>query len=209
MRHLLWPVGVVVAFGLGLAAASLYPDPQSTTPASEDWERWSAASGCRSARSRRGCASSEARAAAGQRSATWDRPPRRSRRGPSADPRPPAASTDRRAGPERATGRHSAGGSPGRPRLAGPRWCGPRPSPRRPWTARWTASTGTSTRARGRRDRRGGARGESWRREPEGHGRGGHRGPRPRAGGGHQQRGAARGRPGLLGQRKTRGRSPS
>ena len=36
MRHFLWPLGVVVAFGLGLAAASLYPDRHSTAPPAED-----------------------------------------------------------------------------------------------------------------------------------------------------------------------------
>ena len=36
MRHLFWPLGVVVAFGLGLAAASLYPDVHATAPAAED-----------------------------------------------------------------------------------------------------------------------------------------------------------------------------
>ena len=36
MRHLFWPLGVVVAFGLGLAAASFYPDVHSTAPAAED-----------------------------------------------------------------------------------------------------------------------------------------------------------------------------
>jgi len=36
MRHFLWPLGVVVAFGLGLAAASLYPDRHSTAPSAED-----------------------------------------------------------------------------------------------------------------------------------------------------------------------------
>ena len=36
MRHFLWPLGVVVAFGLGLAAASLYPDVHATAPAAED-----------------------------------------------------------------------------------------------------------------------------------------------------------------------------
>ena len=36
MRHLFWPLGVVVAFGLGLAAASFYPDVQSTAPPAED-----------------------------------------------------------------------------------------------------------------------------------------------------------------------------
>ena len=36
MRHFLWPLGLVVAFGLGLAAASLYPDVPATAPAAED-----------------------------------------------------------------------------------------------------------------------------------------------------------------------------
>jgi HEAT repeats len=36
MRQFLWPLGVVVAFGLGLAAASFYPDVNSTAPAAED-----------------------------------------------------------------------------------------------------------------------------------------------------------------------------
>ena len=36
MRQFLWPLGVVVAFGLGLAAASFYPDVHSTAPAAED-----------------------------------------------------------------------------------------------------------------------------------------------------------------------------
>lgn len=36
MRHFLWPLGVVVAFGLGLSAASLYPDRHSTAPPAED-----------------------------------------------------------------------------------------------------------------------------------------------------------------------------
>jgi hypothetical protein len=36
MRHFLWPLGVAVAFGLGLAAASLYPDVHATAPAAED-----------------------------------------------------------------------------------------------------------------------------------------------------------------------------
>jgi HEAT repeats len=36
MRHFLWPLGVAVAFGLGLAAASFYPDVRSTTPPAED-----------------------------------------------------------------------------------------------------------------------------------------------------------------------------
>jgi hypothetical protein len=36
MRHLLWPIGVVVAFGLGLAAASFYSDVHSTAPPAED-----------------------------------------------------------------------------------------------------------------------------------------------------------------------------
>jgi len=36
MRHFFWPLGVVVAFGLGLAAASFYPDKHSTAPSAED-----------------------------------------------------------------------------------------------------------------------------------------------------------------------------
>ena len=36
MRQLLWPLGVVVAFGLGLAAASFYPDVNSMAPSAED-----------------------------------------------------------------------------------------------------------------------------------------------------------------------------
>jgi hypothetical protein len=36
MRHLFWPLGVVVAFGLGLAAASFYPDVHSTASPAED-----------------------------------------------------------------------------------------------------------------------------------------------------------------------------
>ena len=36
MRDFLWPLGVVVAFGLGLAAASFYPDVHSTAPPAED-----------------------------------------------------------------------------------------------------------------------------------------------------------------------------
>ena len=36
MRHLFWPLGVVVAFGLGLAAASFYPDVHSTASPGED-----------------------------------------------------------------------------------------------------------------------------------------------------------------------------
>jgi len=36
MRHFLWPLGVAVAFGLGLAAASFYPDGRSTASPVED-----------------------------------------------------------------------------------------------------------------------------------------------------------------------------
>ena len=36
MRHFLWPLGVAVAFGAGLAAASLYPGMHSTAPPAED-----------------------------------------------------------------------------------------------------------------------------------------------------------------------------
>ena len=36
MRHFLWPLGVAVAFGAGLAAASFYPGVHSTAPSPED-----------------------------------------------------------------------------------------------------------------------------------------------------------------------------
>ena len=141
MRHFLWPLGVVVAFGLGLAAASFYPDAHPTAPPRRTCRRWSAACRCRSARCRRGCASARPIRRSSRRRPR-DRPPRPSSRGP-----PPSRGGRRcRSAPGRAPGDAAA------TRRASPRTTSPRrpacrarpPSPRRRWTARSTASTATS-----------------------------------------------------------------